>query len=140
MTQLATSWTTDNVAARLEEAVATGRQLPPVRVQGYANLWPPIVRHEWERYAEDKKMVRILPTPAAIERMLEAMTWVQCLTIDRRHLVWMRADNVDWPAISKRFACNRTTAWRHWTGAMQTIADNLNQTEPLRPKKLGQRG
>lgn len=119
-------WSVDDVAARFEEAVTIGRRLPPVRVQGYINLWPPIVRQEWERYADDKKMIRFPPDPAAVDRMLETMGWVQCLAVERRHLVWMRAGNVEWAEISKRFACNRTTAWRWWNTSLQTITDNLN--------------
>lgn len=41
------AWTIENVAARFEEAASTGRRLPPVRVQGYFNTWPVIVRKEW---------------------------------------------------------------------------------------------
>jgi len=44
-------WTIEDVAARFEEAASTGRRLPPVRVQGYFNTWPVIVRKEWETFA-----------------------------------------------------------------------------------------
>ena len=39
-----TEWTPDDVAARFVEAAETGRRLPPVRVQGYFNVWPTFVR------------------------------------------------------------------------------------------------
>ena len=91
-----TVWSADDVAARFHEAVVTGRRLPPVRVQGYFNLWPPIVRQEWERYAEPDRVIRFPPEPVAIDRMLEAMGWVQWLEVESRHLVWMRADNYEW--------------------------------------------
>ena len=49
-----TEWCTDTVAARLEDAVNTGRRLPPVRVQGYFTVWPVLVRQEWESLAADE--------------------------------------------------------------------------------------
>jgi hypothetical protein len=36
-------WTIEMVAERLAEAAAVIRRLPPVRVPGYFNTWPPIV-------------------------------------------------------------------------------------------------
>lgn len=120
-------WTIDDVAERFREAVATGRRLPPVRVKGYFNLWPPIARQEWERFVdEDAPPRRFPPDPSAVDRMLETMQWIQWLSIERRHLVWMRADEVEWHVVAKRFGCDRSTAWRRWKNAMQTVADRLN--------------
>jgi hypothetical protein len=41
-------------------------------------------------------------------------------------LVWMRAKRYGWHQIGRRFACDRTTAWRRWQRALQTVADQLN--------------
>lgn len=120
-------WLAEDVAARFDEAALTGRRLPPARVQGYFNLWPPIVRQEWERYADaDAPLRRFPPEPAAVDRMLETMQWIQWLAVERRHLVWMRANKYEWDMIGRRFGCNRTTAWRHWKLSMQAMADRLN--------------
>ncbi|MGH9895151.1 MAG: DUF6362 family protein, partial [bacterium] len=71
------NWTVDTVAERFAEAAETARRLPPVRVQGYFNLWPPIQRQPWETWGSSDIEPRPLPaTPAAIERMLETMGWV----------------------------------------------------------------
>ena len=71
-------WTVEDVAARFEEAVTTGRRLPPVRVQGYFNTWPPILRQQWEVFSAEDPVYRPLPpSPEAVDRMLEAMRWVQ---------------------------------------------------------------
>lgn len=81
-------WTIEDVAARFEEAASTGRRLPPVRVQGYFNTWPVIVRKEWETFSADEKVYRPFPpTPDAIDRMLETMRWVQWLEVEQRHRV-----------------------------------------------------
>ena len=121
-----TEWTIEDVAARFEEAASTARRLPPVRVQGYFNCWPEIKRMPWENIGEEPTVYHFPPDPASIERMLEVMRWVQWLTVEQRHLVWMRARRYGWRDITIRFACDRTTAWRHWQRALQTVADHLN--------------
>jgi len=62
-----------------------------------------------------------------VERMLETMRWVQWLEEEQRHLVWMRAKRYEWHQIGRRFACDRTTAWRRWQRAMQMVTDQLNK-------------
>lgn len=132
-----TDWTIEDVAARFEEAATTGRRLPPVRVQGYFNTWPTFVRQEWEAFAADEKVYRPFPpSPEAIDRMLETMRWVQWLAVEQRHLVWMRAKRYGWRDITIRFACDRTTAWRRWQKALQTVADQLNGEPAMVPSKL----
>ena len=136
-------WTIDAVAARFHEAVITARRLPPVRVQGHFNTWPQIVRQPWEVLgAEDQGYRPFPPTPEAIDRMLEAMHWVQWLEVEQRHLVWMRADNYRWREITRRFGCDRTTAWRRWQRALELVACELNGTArgPMPSKNLGNLG
>lgn len=124
-----TEWTVEDVAARFEEAASTARRLPPVRVQSYFNSWPAIARKEWETLAADEHVYRPFPpAPDAIDRMLEAMRWVQWLEVEQRHLVWMRAKRYGWRDITIRLACDRTTAWRRWRKALEVIAERLNDT------------
>ena len=127
MAKLMIVWSPEDVAGRFQDAVVTGRLLAPVRVQGYFNLWPPIVRERWERYADPDRIIRFPPDPADIDQMLEAMRWVQWLELETRHLVWMRADNYEWNEIGRRFGCCRTTAWRRWRIALDVIVQKLNQ-------------
>ena len=135
-------WTVEDVAARFEEAARTGSRLPPVRVQGYYNLWPQILREPWERLAaEDRRGHRLPPTPEEVERMLETMRWVHWLEVDQRHLVWMRSDREPWRNICKRLGCDRTTAWRRWRRALEIVAEKLNGEGLRAPSKiLGQAG
>lgn len=122
-----TIWTIDLIATRFIEAADTARSLPPVRAQGYFNVWPIIVRQEWERFAVDDRPYRPSPpTPTAIDRMLETMRWVQWLELEQRRLVWMRAKDYEWQQIGKRFGYCRTTAWRQWKAAITIIVLNLN--------------
>jgi hypothetical protein len=121
-------WTLEAVADRFTEAARTARRLPRVAVQGYVSAWPVIVRSELEGYPDRDKLYRLPPpSPKDVELMLEVMHWVQVLEVDERLLVWMRAKRYDWQEISRRFACDRTTAWRRWKRDMQVITDRLNQ-------------
>lgn len=121
-----TEWTTESVASRFAEAARTARRLPPVRVQGHFNVWPPFVRTEQERLAsDDPPPFRFPPSPAEIERMLVAMSWVQWIEVEQRHLVWMRAERYRWEDIGKRFGYAPRTAQRHWHRAIHTIEMKL---------------
>lgn len=121
------TWTTEDVTNRLIEAARTAHRLPPVRVQGYFNVWPIIVRTEYERMASDQTPIyRFPPTPAEVERMIAVMRWVQCLEVEQRKLVWMRAERWRWYDIGKRFGVAPRTAQRHWAVAIQTITDHLS--------------
>ncbi len=127
------AWTTDEVASRFHEAAVTARRLPPVRVQGYFNTWPPSALQSWEVLGADEVIYRPFPpSPQAVERMLEAMRWVQWLEVEQRHLVWMRADGYRWREITRRFGCDRTTAWRRWNIALLLVSERLNLTSSVR--------
>ena len=125
-------WTAEDVAARFAEAAEIGRRLPHVRVHGYFNVWPAFAREAWESSSDDEHLYRPLPpTPQAIDRMLETMRWVLWLEEEQRHLVWMRAMDIDWQVIARRLACHRTTAWRRWQKALSDVASKLNEGAPV---------
>ncbi len=126
MANTETQWTTDDVVNWLSEAARTAHRLPPVRVQGHFNCWPTIVRTDGERMAvEDRPVIRFPPTPEDVERMLVVMQWMQCLRVDQRKLVWMRADRWRWGDIGRRFGVAPRTAQRHWEYAIETIVAHL---------------
>ncbi|MBW8067555.1 MAG: helix-turn-helix domain-containing protein [Ferrovum sp.] len=128
-------WDIDEVAARFAEAAETGRRLPPARVQGYFNVWPAFARDQWETLALEEPEYRCLPpSPAAIDRMLEAMRWMLWLEVEQRHLLWMRAGQYDWQEIARRFGCCRTTAWRRWKIAINQVALQLNSEKTSKQK------
>lgn len=121
-------WTPDDVANRFEDAARTARRLPAVRVQGYFNVWPIIVRTPYERMAvEDPPVCRFPPTPQEVQQMLEVMKWVQWLEVEQRKLVWMRAERYRWDDIARRFGCAARTAQRRCDAALHLITLNLNK-------------
>jgi Domain of unknown function (DUF6362) len=122
-------WSVERVAERFREAAETARRLPPVRVQGYFNTWPAILREPWETYAAEDGLCRFPPDPSAIERLEETMRWVLWLTEEQRHLVWMRSEDRGWRDICRRFGCDRTTAWRRWQKALTVVVERLNAVD-----------
>ncbi|WP_035384386.1 DUF6362 family protein [Ferriphaselus sp. R-1] len=118
-------WTPDAVAARFTEAAETARRLPAGRVQGYLNVWPILLRMAPEQRPNDEER-RFPPSPAAVDRMLEAMRWMQILDVESRHIVWMRADHFEWSQIAKRFGCAVRTVQRRRNIALSILTENLN--------------
>ncbi len=109
-------WTIESVADRFIEAARTAHRLPPVRVQGYFNCWPVIKRMPWENLGEEPPVYRFPPDPAAIDRMLETMRWVQWLEEEQRY---------PGKEVCCRCACDRTTAWRRWQAALAIVVEQL---------------
>jgi hypothetical protein len=127
-----TDWTIEAVAERLTDADQIARRLPPVRVQGYYNVWPLFVRTEYERMAgDDPPPRRFPPDPKAVDRMLEVMAWMQWLEQEQRLLVWMRAQRYPWSDIAKRNACSVSTAQRRWQSALSVLCTRLNQPREI---------
>lgn len=120
-------WTPKMVEERLEEAAATLRRLPAVKVQGYVSSWPQVVREFYEAYGAEPARVRLgPPSPGAIDRMDETLSWLQWLERDDSRLVWARACGLPWKLLTWRFGVSRTTAWRRWAAALVAIAARLN--------------
>ena len=124
-------WTSEEVATQIVRASRTAHRLPPVRLQTHFNLWPIIVRTEFERMAgDDIPLYRAPPSPAEIDQMLEVMRWMKYLTVEERLLLWMRAERYAWDEIGRRFGLCRTTAWRHWKSTILKLAQELNDQTP----------
>ena len=127
MTDTTSPWTVEDVANRFAEAAWTAHRLPRVGPRGYFNPWMTTAFQVPDRYPDPERLYRPMPpSPQDVERMLEAMRWVQWLDVEQRHLVWMRAKRYGWREIGIRFACCTKTAQRHWQKALQTLADHLN--------------
>ena len=70
--------------------------------------------------------MKVLPSPQAISRMEETLTWNRFLEPDEAHLMWARAEGVPWKGICYRFGISRPTAHRRWEYALSVIAWRLN--------------
>lgn len=121
-------WTVTDVADRFEEAVSTLRRMPPVRVRGYFNTMPEVIRTTAEILQAEKLPLRLGPPPAdAISRMEETIQWIFWLDDeDERRLVWLRAAHVPWGPICRRMGFGRTKGWQIWSYALIKIMTRLN--------------
>ena len=121
-------WTVTDVADRFEEAAQTLRRMPPVKVQGYFNVYPDVIRTSIDLMQADVLPMRLGPPSAeAISRMEETIQWIFYLDDEEeRRLVWLRAERVVWKRICWRLGCGRTKAWQMWTYALLKIVTRLN--------------
>jgi len=119
-------WTPTLVADRMEEAVATLRKLPPVKVRGYFSVWPTIKFAELEVLQQEKLPIRLRAQPDAIDRLEETLSWMAWLEIEERKLLWKRGAKMRWKSICWEFGCDRSTAWRKWVIALTKVAGRLN--------------
>ncbi|WP_085440209.1 DUF6362 family protein [Magnetofaba australis] len=121
------------VMARLEEAAATMRRLPPVRGPRRASYWPDMI-HDWQAYGYNPPQIRMgPPAPDAISRMDACLEWLRWLSPDEAKLVWMRAERAPWRVVCSVYGAPKTTAWRHWTLAILTIQEKLLQKPSCEP-------
>lgn len=130
--------TARTVEDRFEEAALTLRRLPVTPgARGYGSSWPEVVQSAHTAYGyESARPLRIVPSAAAISRMHETFDWLRLVEPEEARLVWLRAEGVRWRHVCGRLACSRTTAWRRWVAALQTIANKLNAAERPRRKAL----
>jgi Domain of unknown function (DUF6362) len=115
--------TTQEIALWFEEAMRTGRKLPPVGPRGYVTLWP-----EFKRTVGDEKHF-FPPTGAAIDRMLECTRWLEWIDAEDRGLIWQRAKREPWKEICAALGCDRTTAWRRLNSALRVILEHLERRQ-----------
>lgn len=122
------NWTMPEVATRFEQAMKTLRRLPSVKVQGYFNVWPAIVRTTAEQLGMEVDPLRMGPPSAeAIDEMEETIQWIFLLdNEEERRLIWLRAARVPWRPICWRLGCGRTTAYHMWKVALLKIVTRLN--------------
>jgi hypothetical protein len=123
-------WTKDMVEDRVVEAAAVLRHIPPPQVAGYFSTWPEVVRSFGDLVGQEPVALKPRPSPAAITRMEEAITWNRFLERDDAALMWARADGMQWKPICHRFGIARATAHRRWEYALSVVAWRLNGREP----------
>ena len=120
-------WTPVLVEERLTEAADVLKRLPERKVQGYFNVWPDVVCSFADLVGQTPEPMRCpLPSPAAITRMEETITWVQLLAPEDARLVWARAEGARWKEICWRFGIARATAHRRWQYGLSVMALKLN--------------
>ena len=122
-----THWTPLLVEERMVEAAEVLSRLPETRLRGYFGTWPPVVREFRESFGwHETQLRRPRPSPAAIDRMDEAFTWLPWLDPIDARIVWLRASGEPWKVICWKVGMARTAAHQHWMFGLCVIAWRLN--------------
>ena len=121
-----TEWTPSLVEERLSEAAFVLKRLPAERRRGYFNVWPQIVHDFADKVGQEAKPMRVLPSPAAISRMEETLSWTVGLDPIDGKIVGLRAHGERWKAICWAVGMQRSAAHEHWLYALCVIAFRLN--------------
>jgi len=120
-------WTPSIVEERMAEAASVLKRLPEPRVQGYFNMWPEIIHSFGDKVGQEPKPMRILPSPQAISRMEETLTWTVGLEPIDGKIVWMRAFGERWKTICWTVGLERSAAHQHWLYGLCLISLRLNR-------------
>jgi hypothetical protein len=129
----ALTWTPALVEERLAEAADVLKRLPEPRVQGYYVLRPRIVHELGDLVRQEPpRHARLAPTPDAISRMDETLTWTIGLAPIDAKIVWLRAAGERWKVICWKAGLARAAAHEHWRYALCVIALRLNGRQPPR--------
>jgi hypothetical protein len=121
-----TEWTPSLVEERLAEAAYVLKRLPEEKVQGYFSTWPTMLYEFSDLVGQEPKPMRVLPSPAAISRMEETLSWTVGLDPIDGKIVWMRAYGERWKTICWTVGLQRSAAHQHWLYALCVIAFRLN--------------
>ena len=119
-------WTPSLVEERLAEAAYVLKRLPEEKVQGYFSTWPTMLYEFSDLVGQEPKPMRVLPSPAAISRMEETLSWTVGLDPIDGKIIWMRAYGERWKTICWTVGLQRSAAHQHWLYALCVIAFRLN--------------
>ena len=120
------NWTPALVEARFEEAAWVLKRMPEPRLQGYFSTWPAIRPSFADLVHQEPRPMKILPSPQAISRMEETLTWTVGLEPVDGKIVWMRAYRTRWKQICWTVGLQRSAAHQHWLYALCVISLRLN--------------
>jgi hypothetical protein len=115
------------VEARLSEAAYVLKRLPEPRLSGYFSTWPEFVYSFADKVGQEPKPMRVLPSPQAISRMEETLTWTAGLDPIDGKIVWMKAYGERWKSICWAVGLQRSAAHQHWLYGLSVISLRLNK-------------
>lgn len=116
----------------LKEAADTLHRLP--RAYGKARLtgWPDVVQNSFTLDFSTKRTRPASPSPAAIDRLDESLSWMFACNQEQRIVVWARACGVAWRKLEDIDGRSHVTLRRIEDGGLAAIRDRLRETPPPR--------
>lgn len=124
---MADKWTPSMVEGRLSEAAYVLKRLPEPRLSGFFSTWPEFVYSFADKVGQEPKPMRVLPSPQAISRMEETLTWTAGLDPIDGKIVWMKAYGERWKSICWAVGLQRSAAHQHWLYGLSVISLRLNK-------------
>jgi Domain of unknown function (DUF6362) len=121
-----TDWSPSLVEARLSEAAFVLKRLPEPRLLGYFSAWPEVTYSFADKVGQEPRRMSVLPSPQAISRMEETLTWTACLEPLDGKIVWMRAYGYRWREVCRAVGFQRASAHHHWVYGLCVIAHRLS--------------
>jgi len=119
--------TPSEIEARFVDAADVMKRLPGLRVPGYFNTWPTMMKEFSDLVGQEPvRMRRPPPPPDAISRMEQTLEWLRWLEPEDARIVWMRASGERWKAICWKVGLARTAANQRWVYALCVIAWRLS--------------
>lgn len=117
-------WTVEKLTSRLERAADIASRLPSVGAKGYTNCWE-MLTHIKPEFCS--MFDHIIPSYDDVELLMETIRWVNLLNRSiQRKIVWMRARNLSWYAITRRNHCSKFVAKSTWNYSLEFIVKKLN--------------
>jgi hypothetical protein len=121
------NWTPSLIEERFIEAADVMKRLPDIRVPGYFNTWPRALREFGDLIGQEpQKLRRPPPSPDAISRMDETLSWLVWLEPSDRKLIWLRANGERWKVVCWKLGLARSAAHQRWLYGLCVIALRLN--------------
>ena len=74
---------------------------------------------------EDAKVTPPIPSPAAIQRMEEVLTWLQLAPVEYRRLRWFRAEGWSWRKLGRHFGCGSRQVRLRWRDGVVGLWERL---------------
>ena len=123
--------TPSEIEARFVEAGDVMKRLPGVRVPGYFNTWPTMMREFSDLVGQEPvRMRRPPPPPDAISRMEEALDWLRWLEPQDAKILWSRASGDSWKMVCRKVGLSRNMANERWLYALCVISWKLQGRKP----------
>lgn len=123
-------WTSAMVEDWLAEAADTLRRLPDGEAKfrlGPRSAWPDVVRDAVTAQGADGPKVRLgPPSPGAIDRLEQVISWLALLTEAQRRIAWALASGIPMAKLARLIGCHRNTVANRQAAALRVIAGHLN--------------